>query len=108
MDMTNKNFAGPMYIQSKLRDLIQSAKYIEVTDKGDTVSLSKSESIDYIFIECIAYYKKNGMSFDDFYKKLQLQWTYIDTSFTLWIEPKFEKIINDLENENNDQTKNTY
>jgi len=82
-DMTNKNFAGPMYIQYKLRDLIRSAKYIEVTDKGDTVSLSKDESIDYILIECISYYKKNGMSFDDFMKKCATGWRFIDTSDTL-------------------------
>ena len=102
MDWSNKLIAGPMYIQSKLRDLIRSAKYIEVTDKGDTVSLSKDESIDYILIECIAYYKKNGMSVDDFLKSCSKKWRFIDTSFTLWIETKFEKIMNDLENENND------
>jgi hypothetical protein len=42
------------------------------------------------------------MSVDDFLKSCSKKWRFIDTSFTLWIETKFEKIMNDLENENND------
>ena len=75
MDLNNKLFAGPLFIRNRLEDVIRSAK--------SEIKLDKDESINYMLMECVNYYKKSGMSIDDFIKKCSTQWTFLDTSLSL-------------------------
>ena len=71
----NKYLAGPLFIHNRLSDVIRSA--------NSECQLEKDESIDFMLGEILAYFKKSGMSFDDFIKKSSTKWTFVSTSHTL-------------------------
>ena len=68
----NEKMWDPLFIHYKLIDVIQHAK--------SECQLEPDDSIKFMFIECISYFKKSGMSIEDVIKKCSINYTLADTS----------------------------
>ena len=73
MKKINKDLmAGALLIHNKLFDVIREAR-----NEG----MHHEDAIEFMFVDCISYFKKSGMSQSDFNRKCEMVYLFSDISF---------------------------